>query len=456
MNAVLREWLWITNPGASRDRLKALATFTRRGRVRPGDSRVVGAWVEAARGSLGLPRGLLPAVRQAVWPERLHVQDRRLWFDPGLDFGWQGTLRPEQYATVAAVVQREGGSLVALTGAGKTVMGLGLIAWFQQPALWVVHRTDLARDALAKARTLFDLPASAFGYIGEDEYLVGTHVTFAVQQTLARRENAALASTIGTLVVDEHQHSPAPSVAAVVSQFAARYRVGMTATLEREDGLHSLIHATFGPWVRLPDHELIRRGRVMIPTIRPVPTAFTANPSWRWADLQRARAADRARNIVLLNTIRTAVQQGHHTLVLVALVDHAQWLARQLTRNRIPAQAVVGAVQTPDRDRAYRAFLQGRIVLVATSLADEGLDLPAASGLVLGTPGRSRPKSRQQIGRIMRLAAGKRPPVVWDLVDGQVPALAKQWQIRRQTYRDQGWDVVEGQEGSYGTASPSQ
>ena len=442
MNAIVREQLVILDPGPDRNRLLALGVFRVKGRLRPGQPREVQVSRVDAHGRLVLPRGLLSTVRRQV--SQLHVQDQRLHFHP-LDFGWVGQLRPEQYALVQTILRRGGnGVAVSMTGSGKTIVGLAAIAALQQPALWITHRKDLAVAVREAVRSVWEVPASAVGYLGEGQTRFGTHLTVAMVQTLAKRDNADLQQRIGTIVVDESHHIPAISYHSVLSQFPAKYRLGLTGTYEREDGLHPLIGALFGPRIVLPDQVLVQLRRVMLPTIYPVYTRFTAPEGLAWAHLQQARAADTGRNLQVLKLIRDLAQRGRFVLVLVSRVDHAQYLAHQLTHNHIPAVAVVGSMPVVERQQWYRRFLARRCVLIATSLADEGLDLPQCDTLVFVTPGKAASNLRQRGGRVMRTALGKGDARIYDVVDPLVPTLAKQWQARQRVYQQAQWPVQKG------------
>ncbi len=442
MTAEYRDYLYLSVPDSWRDYLLSLGRFRVKGRLRRGQTRILNVARWDAQGRLCLPRAVVGGIRRRI-PE-LRIRDRRLYFHP-IDFRWRGDLRPEQYALVQTVIQRGGnGTVVSVTGSGKTVMGLAMVAGLQQPALWITHRKDLAVAVQRASRDVWDLPPAAIGYVGDGQHRIGTHLTIAMIQTLTHRDNHDLYDRIGTLLVDESHHIAAQSYHAVLSPFPGRYRIGLTGTYEREDGLHPLIGALFGAPIVLPDRVLIAAQRILVPTVIPVYTALRTPEGLAWAHLQQARAADRDRNRQLLGLIRAAVQHRRHVLVLVSRVDHAVWLAYQLGANHVAAVAITGAMPVPDRQRWYQEFRQGRCVLVATSLADEGLDLPECDTVVFATPGRSATSIRQRGGRVMRTAVGKGTAIIYDVVDDHVPALAKQWQARQTVYETAGWPIQEG------------
>jgi superfamily II DNA or RNA helicase len=97
--------------------------------------------------------------------------------------------------------------------------------------------------------------------------------------------------------------------------------------------------------------------------------------------------------------------------------------------------AVVG--RTRDRDAAFARVRAGEAkVLIATQLADEGLDLPELVAVHLVAPCRAGNRVIQRIGRVMRASSGKARPVVYDYVDN-MSLLQSQWRSRRKACLEQ-------------------
>lgn len=223
-------------------------------------------------GAVVLPRGLAGELRRLA--PACPIADRRLVLEP-VAFGWRGTLRPEQRMACRAAFDAQGGVVVGPCGSGKTVLGLALVAGWRQPALWIVHTVDLAHQALERSGALFDVPAGAVGMLGGGRDRPGTHLTVATVQTLARRDLAGLAGRFGTVVLDEAHHAPASTILRVVQAFPARHRLGLTATPDRPDGLGGAMLAVLGPVAaELRTADLAAAGRVVVPTVRQVATAF--------------------------------------------------------------------------------------------------------------------------------------------------------------------------------------
>jgi len=456
---LVRSGVVVFDPGHERVRLAALATWRRKGRVPKGEARVARFFrmhrpdTDDPREWILLPRGLLHRVVE-LYPNA-EVVDRRLTVG-AVEFGWRGTLWPEQREAVRPLLEADGGILVGPPGSGKTQAGLALIAACRQPALWIVNSKDLALQALQRARSLFNLPARAFGLLGGGNAVLGTHFTACMVQTLMHIGAAQLdriAEHFGCVVVDEVHMTPARVISQIVSHFPARYRYGLTATPYRSDGLDEAIGALFGPAVGVIDRRhLLRRGRIVLPKVVGVPTPFVWHgDTFDWARIQTARASDRRRNHLLCSLVQRQFRAGRHVLVLVDRKAHAHQLAELLSqRYGTPAFAVTGPVPPRVRQRAYDLLEQGRVVLVATRLADQGLDLPALDCLVLGAAARGdaltddkapTPRLEQQVGRVMRARRGKETPVIWDLWDVRVEPLRRQIAERIAIYRRLGLRV---------------
>jgi len=424
----------LEGPAAERRRLRRLAIVRRRGRLAPGQARWVRAFAET-RSQLVLPIGLWPVVQRRLGAPR--VIDRRHLGRP-VAFQWRGRLYAWQRGPTQRCWEQGGGVLVAPPGAGKTVMGWACAAAWGRATLWLVHTQDLARQARQQAVRLTGIPPAHIVTVGagEDGSTVPAAIYIGMVQTLARHPEqvARLAQHVGTVIVDEAHHCPADTVRRILVRLPARYKLGLSATPERTDGLGPLMRALLGPPVVVPLSALVPH-RLVLPRVIRVPTPFRAPRGLPWARLDRLRAHDPVRQRGVARLIVRAFRAGRRCLVLVHRVDHARALAALLQAAGVPALAVVGAVPPAVRDQAYQALAAGSAVVVATQLADEGLDVPEADTLILAAPGRSLVRLAQQVGRVMRTAPGKTDAWVLDVMDTHVPVLHYHARIRAWWYR---------------------
>ena len=398
---------------------------------------------------LWLPRGLYRNLVALRVP--FQFVERRLARQP-VGFAWRPafngipTLDENQFAAVSSIVGAQGGLLIAPPGYGKTRMGLGIAAAFRQPALWLTHRKDLAEQVRKDALNYYALSPRAVGLFGMGRNYFGTHLVVAMVQTLATtpRDLEALSGWAGTVIADEVHHLAATTWLQVMNHLPGAYRVGLTDTPTREDGLEGIIRAGLGGVVaEITQEQAVASGRIILPEVHMVETGYHHAGDGKWESVQHGRAQDPGRNWLVGGLAVRELRENRRTVCLVDLVEHAELMGRTLgAQYRVPVAVISGQDQLATRGRAFKGCEQGRLILVCTPLFDEGLNLPALDSLVMATPGKSHTGVHQRGGRLFRVQEGKGTPRLWDCCDMNVPSLARQAKIRLAFYRFKRWPLA--------------
>lgn len=349
-------------------------------------------------------------------------------------------LRPYQLDLLDRVRARlrgedQRGVLVAVTGAGKTVMASAMI----QPAaergkrvLFLAHRTELIQQASGKLAQ-WGVPHGVVqsGVRGDP----GLPVQVASVQTLARRlvreqHPADAQGWRGTLppglgrfdlvVIDECHHVTASQYREIVTACADAAVIGLTATPYRLDG--SGLGDVFqwiesGPQVR----ELVQLGYLVQPVVYAPPSPDElARIRTRAGDVVASDAAkilDQVAPIAEMIEAWRMRAAGRTTVGFACTVEHAQHLAAAFTAAGIPALAVDGKMPAGERADALAQLAGGRVrVVFNCNVLTEGWDLPGCACVILARPTHSRCLWRQMIGRGLRAAEGKRDCVILDHV----------------------------------------
>lgn len=139
------------------------------------------------------------------------------------------------------------GLVVMNTGVGKTITALSIASKLNQRTLVLLHKNDLIRSWSKDYSDVFDTD-EPIGLIQGKNRKIGKYVTLATVQTLYRMSEEELAeftSLFGLVVGDECHRSSTPMFS-VVDKFNSQYKLGLTATLERSDGLSHVIKLYFG------------------------------------------------------------------------------------------------------------------------------------------------------------------------------------------------------------------
>ncbi|MBL7285388.1 DEAD/DEAH box helicase [Corynebacterium godavarianum] len=313
----------------------------------------------------------------------------------------------QQYATESFW---EGGSGVVVLpcGAGKTIVGAASMAQAQTTTLILVTNTVAGRqwrDELLRRTSL--TPNEIGEYSGEKKEI--RPVTIATYQVVTRKtkgEYRALelfdSRDWGLIIYDEVHLLPAP-VFRMAADLQSRRRLGLTATLVREDGREDDVFSLIGPKrYDAPWKELEMAGYIATAECVEVRTALTREERLTYATAEtreRYRLAACSKGKLGAVDKLLAQHEGQQTLIIGAYVDQLEELAA-----RIDAPLVDGKTSTKKREQAFQAFRDGEVsTLVVSKVANFSIDLPEAAVAiqVSGTFG-SRQEEAQRLGRLLR------------------------------------------------------
>lgn len=400
-----------------------------------------------------LPRGfaaqLVKILRQHQVPYRVEDRTRAL---SDVKYHFKGSFRPYQQQAVEAILKRRSGVLEAPPGSGKTVMALGAVASRRQPALVLTHTKELLYQWQDRARAFLDMEKEEIGLVGDGKRTVGDRLTIGIVNSVVK-STAELTSRIGHLVVDECHRTPSRTFTEAVSAFDCRFILGLSATPYRRDGLTRLIYFHIGDRVHSIDtRSLQREKQIMTARLLPRETGFDFEYSRPedYIPMISRLAADRQRNrLIAGDVLKATADRNGIALVISDRKEQCRKLARMVARKR-PTAELYGDLTSVERKRIVAELNQGTVrVLVATAqLIGEGFDLPALSSLFLATPIRFDGRVKQVVGRVLRTAQGKTPPIIYDYVD-RPGVLEASFKARKRTYVELGIDVDEVIDGNH-------
>ena len=356
------------------------------------------------------------------------------------------------------------GLIVLPTGSGKTVIALKSIELVNQPTIIVVPTLELLEQWRQRIREAFGCDVGIYG--GGENSIKG--ITVATYDSAYLRFYE-LGNRFSFIVFDEVHHLAAESFRLIAETFTASYRLGLTATLEREDMLHLELPRLVGGLVYtkepkqlagkyLSEYELQRltvdlkdderreyeenytifRNYVRKKGIR-FRGQFDYNRfimlSSRDEEGRRAlKARNRAVSIAFnseakLDTLEDILKANKKDKILI-FTQHNELVYRISRRFLVPF--ITHTTSKEERFNVLKSFKDGKYrVIVTSKVLDEGIDVPDASlGVIVSGTGSSR-EFIQRLGRLLRKSHGKKKARLIEIVSRETSETGTSWRRKR-------------------------
>jgi DNA excision repair protein ERCC-3 len=334
--------------------------------------------------------------------------------ESGKDGGPAWSLRPYQREAVEQFWAGGSGVVVLPCGAGKTLVGAAAMARAKATTLILVTNTVAGRQWRRELLARTSLTENEIGeYSGERKEI--RPVTIATYQVLTSRRGGTFthldlfnARDWGLIIYDEVHLLPAP-IFRFTADLQARRRLGLTATLVREDGREGDVFSLIGPKrYDAPWKDIEAQGWIAPAECTEVRVTLTDAERMAYATAEpedRYRLAATARTKLPVVKALLDRHRDEQVLVIGAYIEQLNELSEYLQ-----APVVQGSTRNRERERLFDAFRAGDIsTLIISKVGNFSIDLPEASVAiqVSGTFG-SRQEEAQRLGRILRPKADGR------------------------------------------------
>lgn len=336
---------------------------------------------------------------------------------------------PRDYQRAASAAFYAGGApsggsgvVVLPCGAGKTIVGLAAMVDIQRATLILTPNTIAVRQWISELRDKTDIPPEMVGeYTGERKEIapitVSTYQILTYRRTQQNGQNGheeeediayfphfSLFTSYdwGLIIYDEVHLLPAP-VFRITAEIQARRRLGLTATLVREDGREADVFSLIGPKkYDVPWRELERQGWIATANCHEIRVGLSEDEQMNYAMAEeREKYRIAAENPVKQQVTRYLAEKhgDDQVLIIGQYLEQLKQLAEDLQ-----APLLTGRTSNTQRAKLYEQFRRGEIKrLVVSKVANFAIDLPDANVAiqVSGTFG-SRQEEAQRLGRILR------------------------------------------------------
>lgn len=370
---------------------------------------------------------------------QVSIIDNRIHLPQKYNYKYDITmLRDYQMQAVITSVMHGNGILKVATGGGKTVIAGCTIGALGKKSIFIVHTRDLLYQAKESFEKIF--PNEVIGQIG-DGVIEYRNITVATMQTLAilggvevgknkydedatndefkivadrikKHEFNEYRKTVQCVMMDEVQIVCSQTAQGVRFLFeSADYAFGYSASPWRDDGSDLEIEGAFGERiVDISASELIRSGYLVRPKIMVHNTTYACTDiSGDYVQIyKRYIVENNIYNIQVANDAINMWRSGMNTLILVTQINHGNAIADIIRSMGIDVSFISGKSGMKKRSQAIQDMRDGKIsLLIASTIADVGLDIPRLQCIVEAGAGKSSVTALQRLGRIMRTFDGK-------------------------------------------------
>lgn len=371
-------------------------------------------------------------IPRAFMPNLITKLEDANWKEVEIPF--KGQLKPYQVGlTDKFLKSNKNGIICAGTGAGKTVMGLYLAHKIGLKTIVVVPTDRIFHQWMQRCKDFCGFyPSIIRGNICEYD----KPITVAMLQTLAigkRIDKKALYKEFGFTIYDETHRVPTEKFSEAVRLFWDKYRLGLSATPKRKDGLHNLLFYHIGGLVAEYSFNIFKPTVYFLKYIDYdcITSPFMWNGKLNMARYLNSLVKATHRNELIAYYIHHGYIKNRKILMLTDRIEHIERIKALIKKTGI-SDSEIGILTGEVKEI-------GKPILLATyGSAGLGLDIPELDFLILATP---RTDIRQAVGRVLR--PKEKTPVIVDIVDNISEIMRRYAQKRLSFYRALGCKITE-------------
>lgn len=346
-----------------------------------------------------------------------------------LDFP-KNNLKPYDYQekAIQQMIKSKRGILNARCGSGKSIMALEIIRRIGYKSLIICHTTELLNQFKDYLINDLGLKKGEYGIIAAGKVEIGSLVTIALRQTLVKIDLLQYKYEWGTIIVDEC-HNIAGNVTYVsqyqkiLNNLSSEYRIGLTATAFRHDGLTNCMFSLINKIKAVVDENDIA-DKIIKAQIKPIYTKYEipiyatkSDGTLDYTKMPTCMAEDKDRNELILDLLKE--NENNYCLILSDRLVGLQYLRDKLGKGLLIDGSQTSKKAKKEREEAINKIRnkEEHYLFATLQLAREGLDIRPLNRLFLIAPTKNNAVLIQSVGRVERRDDGKETPIVYDFVD---------------------------------------
>lgn len=359
-------------------------------------------------------------------------------------------IKPYDYQeeAIQKMIKAKRGILNARCGSGKSIMALEIIRRIGYKALIICHTNELLLQFKDYLVNDLGLQKGEYGIIAAGKIEIGSLVTVALRQTLVNTDLLQYKFEWGTIIVDEC-HNIAGNTTYVsqyqkiLNNLAAEYRIGLTATAFRNDGLTNCMFSLINKVKAIVDEKDIA-DKIIKAQIKPIYTnyeipfyATKTDGTLDYTKMPTCMAEDKDRNELILDLLKQ--NEDNYCLILSDRLEGLKYLHDSLGKGTMIDGSQTSKKAKKEREEAITKIRnkEEHYLFATLQLAREGLDIKPLNRLFLIAPTKNKAVLIQAVGRVERKDEGKETPIVYDFVDNDL-YYEKAFKTRKTIYKKNG------------------
>lgn len=357
-----------------------------------------------------------------------------------------------QENAVKEMIKAKRGILESKCGTGKSIMGLEIIKRIGYKALIIVQTKEILDQFKNYLETNYNMKKGDYGIIASGKVEIGKYITIALRQTLANIDLQQYKYEWGTIIVDEVQNCAGSTTKVtqyqkILNALASEYRIGLSATAYRVDGLTPCLYALMNTIKYKVGEESIQN-KIIKAEVYKVNTNYEIpfccqkyDGTINYTILPTNIAENEPRNNLICKMLEQ--EKENYCLILSDRLVGLQYLHNKIGGLLIDGK-MVSKKAKEERENAIKKMRnkEEHFLFATYSLAREGLDIKPLNRLFLIAPTKNKITLIQSIGRIERQDDNKDTPKVYDFVDNDI-YFDKAWKARKTIYKKNNNKIID-------------
>jgi superfamily II DNA or RNA helicase len=378
--------------------------------------------------------------------------ESRLPASTAINVPFRGDIREQQRPAVQSFLKNGSGLLELPCGFGKTILSLKIVSELKVKTIIVVHKEFLLEQWVERITEF--LPTARVGRIqGVTVEVADKDIVIAMLQSLSMKdyENNVFEG-FGLTIIDETHHIAAEVFSQALFKVVTPHMLGLSATMERKDGLSKVFKLFLGEIVYSAEREKVDNVVVHKVLFRSNDDQYAATETnWKgetmFSAMVRKVCEYAPRNEFILQVLTHLVTDARNGQIMLlsqnrSLLDYLYAAINE--RKIVDVGYYVGGM----KQSALKKSEGCRMILGTFAMAEEALDIKTLTTMVFAT---SRTDVTQAVGRILRVKHER--PMVVDIVD-EHQVFLNQWAKRATFYKKNGYNIVVSDSKTYPTLLP--